>query len=85
MSVRKKFCEVTDFAGDTIALTRAQAWHVVRIYRSTNTRGVSMGTLRACLDESVGVVLRDKHTTSWWVVAPRDVASIERLLGRATP
>lgn len=83
MSARKAFCEVTDFNGDTVALTRAQAWHVVRIYRSAQTRGVSMGTLRACLDERVGVVLREKHTNRWWVVAPRDVSSIERMLGRA--
>ena len=84
MSVRRTFCEVTDLCGDTLALTEEQSRRVVRLWdRDDITVSVSLGAgLRACLDERVGVVVRDRGS-SWWTVSPRDVASIRRRLAKA--
>ena len=85
MSVRKAFCEVTDFNGDTLALTRAQACHVEHVYWFA-AEGISVkigGGLRACRDGRVGVVVRKNGSERFWVVKPRDVTSITRMLAKA--
>lgn len=80
--MRKAFCEVTDFGRDTIALTDEQSRRVVRVYERGDTMvSVRLGAgLRACLDKRAGVVVRHKDSAEFWVISPRDVASIKRLL-----
>jgi len=85
VSVRKVFCEVTDFNGGTLGLTMGQAWHVTRVYDRGNVgpSEVLGRNLRVRLDERVGVVVKRKDCERWWVIGPRDVASIRRLLAKA--